>query len=790
MRFMNRILRSLTEAQRQAVTHVEGPLLVLAGPGSGKTRVVTHRIAYLLEQGIPPWQIVALTFTNKAAEEMSRRVAQLAPGRRVWISTFHSFAARLLWEFAPLVGLQPNYSIYDADASLQVAKRALEQAEKTSRLLSAEKLQQRISFAKARLMSPEEFLHQATDPLSRAAAEIYPVYQRLLLEANAVDFDDLLMHVATLLRDQPDLRAILDDRYRFVLVDEYQDTNLAQYAIVRALCIDHPHLAVTGDPDQSIYGWRGADIANILRFEEDYPTMRLVRLEENFRSTRHIVNVAGHLIAHNHRRKAKAIFTRNPAGSPVRLVRYASSDEEAQHIADQIQMALARGRSPGDFAVFYRTNALSRSVEQALRRAGIPYQVVRGLEFYQRREIKDLLAYLYLLNNPRDDEAFRRIINVPPRGIGRQTLARLLDFATERSLPLLAASKQPAFLRGLSKRAAEAFLEFHRQFDEWSKCVGQPVHELLETIIDDLAYYEYLEGLSSEADVDRQANVQELLADARSFQHSESHETHLEAFLERVALVSDTDAWDQRSAKVSLMTLHAAKGLEFPVVYIIGVEEGLLPHERSRQDETAVEEERRLLFVGITRAREELQLSFADYRTAYGNYSCRIPSPFLHELPLQEMERVGWKSDRSASSFAVEMDFEPEATGVDDEPAWQVDEAAPEVGKKRRRRTGPVGGARSATSSATTSAVRRSAKAEAAQQIANKASATSWHVGDRVVHPTHGPGVIIRASGAGKRRVVSVQFDQDPEYPIAFCVEFSPLEHLLEEPLPPHDARR
>ncbi|GIW92151.1 MAG: DNA helicase [Pirellulaceae bacterium] len=788
-RSMDSILRKLTEAQRQAVTHVEGPLLVLAGPGSGKTRVVTHRVAYLLKQGVWPSQIVALTFTNKAADEMARRVADLVPGRRVWISTFHSFCARLLREFASLVGLEPNFSIYDTDASLQVAKRALEEAEVGGRLVTAEKLLQRISYAKAHLMNPEEFAAWAQDPFSRAAANVYPIYQRLLLEANAVDFDDLLMHVAVLLRDEPELRAALDERYRFILVDEYQDTNLAQYAIVRGLSIDHPHLAATGDPDQSIYGWRGADISNIARFEEDYPQRRVVRLEENFRSTQRIVRAAAELIAHNRRRKAKSMFTRNPPGAPVRLVRYRSAEEEAEQIAAQILFALSQGRQPADFGIFYRTNALSRVIEQALRRAGIPYQVVRGLEFYQRREIKDLLAYLYLLHNPRDDEAFRRVIHVPPRGIGQRTLVKLLHFTSERPMPLLAASRRPEFLQRVGRQVADAFEEFHRLFDGWRGMVDQPVHEILQRIIDDINYLEYLQALDDAADVDRPANVRELLADAQAFHEAHGQTATLERFLERMALVSDTDRWDERASKVSLMTLHAAKGLEFPVVFIVGIEDGLLPHERSRQDDEAWEEERRLLFVGMTRAQQELQLSFADRRAAYGNNFHRIPSPFLQELPLAEMERVGWGATVGAVCESETTDDLAHEPPIDDVPSWQVDGERPsEISHDEEANAYIIPWPGTITRK--TKRRRRVARnrPEANDRSRPQWRYYKWQAGDRVVHPTHGPGTVVRTSGRGKRCIITVQFDRQPDSTLSFCAAYSPLEPY-GGPVPDDDQR-
>src|SRR3954469_3527628 len=378
---MDHLLENLTDPQRQAVTHRDGPLLVLAGPGSGKTRVITHRIAYLIESGVPASQILALTFTNKAADEMQRRVAELVPGARVWLSTFHRFGAKLLRHYASYVGLQPNFTIYDTSDSRQTIKRVIESREINTLNYSPERLAEAISAAKNKLITAERYEPRASSMLGRVVAEVYPAYQEKLLASSAVDFDDLLLHVAQLLYDNAEVRTELDERYRYVLVDEYQDTNRAQYVILRALSADYPNLAVTGDPDQSIYGWRGADLNNILEFERDYPSVKVVRLERNYRSTKRILRVADELIGHNLKRKKKELWTENDEGAAVRLVAYADQDREASGIAEQIHAAVQEGRTPSDFAIFYRVNALSRALEKALRAAGIPYQIVRGQEF-------------------------------------------------------------------------------------------------------------------------------------------------------------------------------------------------------------------------------------------------------------------------------------------------------------------------------------------------------------------------------------------------------------------------
>ncbi|HEY2881652.1 MAG TPA: UvrD-helicase domain-containing protein, partial [Pirellulales bacterium] len=633
------LIEELTAAQMEAVRHVDGPLLILAGPGSGKTRVVTHRIANLLSQGIPARNILALTFTNKAADEMKRRVAQLAPLASVWMSTFHRFCARLLREYAPLVGLPENYSIYDTSDSLQALRQTLELLDVDLTHTTPERVHSAISWAKNNLMTPESYEPRRGSPVGQIVAKVYGAYQKQLLASGAVDFDDLLLHVASLLRENPEVRRRLDERYKYIMVDEYQDTNLAQYTIVRAMSIDYPNLAVTGDPDQSIYGWRGANLNNILDFEHDYPNVKIVRLEQNYRSTKRILRVADQLIANNKRRKLKSLFTDNPEGSAVRLIFQPTQKDEADQIAETIEQAVRSGRRrPRDFAVFYRTNALSRSLEFALREYGVPYQMVNGLEFYQRKEIKDVLAYLHLLNNPRDGVAMSRIINIPPRGIGRSTLAKLQEHAAVRGGSLLDAARQAGMIDGLNKRAAVAVAKFVSLFDHLSVAATAPVEEIIGRVLADSGYHELLKDSEDEEDQERLANIEELLTAAREFDETHPGSGALEAFLEQAALVNDTDAWETEDDRVTLMTVHAAKGLEFPVVFMIALEEGIFPHERSRNDEEQLEEERRLLFVGITRAREELHLSRACYRHYRGQHRPTVPSAFLMELPQEELD--------------------------------------------------------------------------------------------------------------------------------------------------------
>ena len=635
------LLQGLTAAQLAAVQHVDGPLLILAGPGSGKTRVVTHRIAYLIQQGVPGWQILGLTFTNKAADEMKARLERLAPGEPVWMSTFHRFCARTLRQYAPLVGLAENYTIYDTGDSRQALRQTIEELDLDLTHFTPERIASGISWAKNNLITAEQYEPRSGNALGAIVAKVYPAYQSHLLGSHAVDFDDLLLHVATLLRENPEVRTSLDQRYRYILVDEYQDTNLAQYTIVRAMSIDYPNLAVTGDPDQSIYGWRGANLSNILDFEQDFPQVKTVRLEQNYRSTKSILQVADHLIAHNKRRKPKGLFTENAEGRPVDLITFGTQRDEAESIASRIATDIRGGRrSARDFAIFYRINALSRYLEFALRDQGVLYQMINGLEFYQRKEIKDVMAYLHLLNNPRDSVAFRRIINTPRRSIGKSTIDHLTAHAARYNMTLLEAARESGLIEALNKRAAVAVAKFVSMFDRLNLIAGGPVEEIVGHVLSETGYTEPLKDSDNEEDQERLANIQELLTAARQFDEHNPGSGHLETFLEEASLVNETDAWEVSDDRVTMMTLHAAKGLEFPVVFMIAMEEGVLPHERSREHPDQIEEERRLMFVGVTRAKEELQLSLARYREFRGTRRMTVPSQFLMELPREHMHVV------------------------------------------------------------------------------------------------------------------------------------------------------
>ncbi len=670
------LLQDLNPEQFEAVTHIEGPLLVLAGAGSGKTRVITRRVAYLIHKGVSPRNILAITFTNKAAGEMQDRIAQLVPDGRVWASTFHKFCARLLRIHSERVGLRENYVIYDTTDRLKVIKNSLQKVGLDKAHWPPEKIEHEISRAKNDLLDPVAYSEKASDYLQLNVAKVYRVYQEQLLESNAVDFDDLLLHVAILLRDNSELRAELDERYQFILVDEYQDTNLAQYAILRCLSADHTNLCATGDPDQSIYGWRGANIRNILHFEKDYPGTRVVRLEKNYRSTKQILAAASHLIKFNSRRKPKDLVTDNPDGLPVQVERFADQLEESQMIAVRIRQAVETGRrSYSDFAVFCRVAALTRNLESAFSIAQVPYQVLSGVAFYERAEVKDLLAYLKLLVNPRDDVAFTRVVNVPARRIGKSTIDRLRTVAERLGLPLLETARQltthhPTITThsvppltphsAIKPRQTEALRGFIGLIDELTAQKDHCVEEVMRQVLDRTDYLKAMGADSEEPDEsadsqldapldgpfdegprrktrsgsaeDRRANVEELLTAAHQFDLVNPG-GGVAQYLAESVLATDLDDWDYTRPAVSLMTLHAAKGLEFPAVFIVAVEQNILPHQRSLKEPDDLEEERRLLFVGMTRAKEELYLSHVRTREFRGQVLPAIPSPFLMELP-------------------------------------------------------------------------------------------------------------------------------------------------------------
>ncbi len=625
------LLADLTPSQREAVTHFEGPLLILAGAGSGKTRVITRRVAWLLRQGVRPSSILAITFTNKAAGEMRQRVEALVPNAKLWVSTFHSFGAKLLRMYADRLGLEKNFTIYDMDDRKKILREAMEDAGFDNSRFTPDAFGATISKAKNELILPEQF--RTYDYFTESAARVYAVYQRRMKKANSVDFDDLLLILALALRHDKELRTELDSRFRFLLIDEYQDTNHAQYEIARQLSKDYRNICCVGDPDQSIYKFRGSDIRNILDFEEDFPDARVITLEKNYRSTKAILHAASVLIDHNTKRKPKTLITDNPPGEAVKVLVFNDGLEEADKVAQGIRDALREGkRKCRDFAVFLRTNALSRSLESAFIKHGIPYQMVRGLAFYERKENRDVLAYLRLLLNPSDDVAFLRVVNEPARGVGKVSLEHLKNYSEERSISLFEAAGQVEKIPAIKGKAASGLRTFYGILANLRTTLEEPPHEVVRQVIERTGYGAMLQQSKDNEDQERYENIQELITAAHQFATDDASRT-IGDFIETIALASDTDGWDEEQDKVSVMTLHAAKGLEFPVVHILAVEQGVLPHSRSLDQPDEIEEERRLCFVGMTRAKQELRLSYAKYREFGGQQRYSIPSDFLHELP-------------------------------------------------------------------------------------------------------------------------------------------------------------
>ena len=772
--------------------HVHGPLLVLAGPGSGKTRVVTYRVAHLITQGIPAHQIVALTFTNKAADEMRKRVTDLVGPQPIEMGTFHRFAARLVRKHARLCGLTSDYTILDPDDSHGVLKRAAKKIGLSLKHTPIGKLASTISRAKNDLVAPEEFQPRWGRPADDIVVKIWPIYQEMLLDSNSVDFDDLLVHTAKLLLDNPDLRRQLDAHHRWILVDEYQDTNAVQYCILRGLSLDHQHLAVTGDPDQAIYGWRGASIRNILEFERDYTDARVVTLEQNYRSTANILGTADRVIANNSRRKQKQLKTNAAAGEPIRIFLDSTSHDEAERIATEIADAINnRTRQPSDFCILFRTNALSRSLEVALRNRNIPYQLVRGLEFFKRREVRDVVAWLRLLKNPRDDEAFLRIVNVPPRGIGKQSLDRLAAWAEQQHMSRLDAAGYAAKVPALTRRAIQAYEKFRLLFQAIQQVQQQSngaVAPLVEAILEKTGYRDLLANEKDEEGDERLANVEELVTAARqvdeSFEATLPDDDPLSQFLEQTALVADTDIWDPAGNQVALMTFHACKGLEFPVVYMIALEDGILPHERSLDDTDQLEEERRLVFVGITRGQQEVHVSASRIRDYRGNRRISAPSVFLTEMLGQESYLAGPEAptlsettnehnqDEAFSTEAFAGYFSREEVGTAED---QLDDSNyMDSTHQQKRSDGLVLEIESefiqevdsdrkhvkTTAKQKTPSLHQSPSILTANKLNQSVSKeVSFNVGERVFHEEYGEGVLEKIGGAGHRTIGVVRFD-------------------------------
>ncbi|SFQ97290.1 DNA helicase PcrA [Desulfoscipio geothermicus] len=653
-------LTALNEAQKKAVTYGDGPLLILAGAGSGKTRTLTTRIAYLLkEKGVDPYNILAITFTNKAAREMRERIAAAVPemAQDLWVCTFHAACLRILRRQAGFAGYTPNFVIYDADDQKTVIRECLKELNIDDKKYTPPAIAAAISQAKNMLYGPSQLEKKSYDHYSQVICKVYNLYQNKLQQNNALDFDDLLMQTVRLLQNNPHVLDYYQERFHYIMVDEYQDTNHAQYVLVNLLAQRKRNLCVVGDPDQGIYGWRGADIQNILSFEKDYPDAEIIILEQNYRSTRAILESANEIISNNRDRKKKNLWTAGPEGDPIMLFTARNEHTEANFVVDKItRWHIEQKRPYSHIAVLYRTHALSRVLEEKFLAAGIPYTVVGGLRFYERKEIKDLLAYLRLLVNPGDRLSLRRVINEPKRGIGAASLNKILERADELGLDPLTLLENGETIPGLTGKAAKSAYMLGRTMRELRERMHDlPVTRLVQMVLEETGYWQALEIENTVESRTRLENLQEFYSVTNEYdQHVVTG--NLEDFLAELSLVTDLDQYEEDSDQVTLMTLHSAKGLEFPIVFMVAMEEGIFPHSRSLEDRHELEEERRLCYVGITRAMEQLYLSHCWERTLYGHTRSNEPSRFLHELPPGLLS----KEDRLDKSYS-KMQQQPAA---------------------------------------------------------------------------------------------------------------------------------
>jgi DNA helicase-2/ATP-dependent DNA helicase PcrA len=704
------LLEGLNPEQREAVQATEGPVLVLAGAGSGKTRVLVHRVAWLIGAcGIPPEAILAVTFTNKAASEMRERVQKLLgpEAEALWCCTFHSACVRILRRDVGHLGLSRGFAIYDEDDSLSALKEALRRHALDPKVHEPRRLRWRIDQWKNAGVLPAQAVEDATDLESETAAELYATYQRILAENDALDFGDLLLQTTLLFERFPEVLAHYQQRWQYVLVDEYQDTNRVQYKLVTQLAGQHRNLCVVGDPDQSVYGWRGADVRNILEFQRDFDDTRVVRLERNYRSTQPILDGASAVVSHNLERLDKRLWTDRAEGERIRLFTARDDREEAQFVAREIAAAVRRGgRACREFAIFYRTNAQSRSFEEELLQLDVPYAVVGGVRFYARAEVKDALAYLRLALNPADGVAVRRVVNDPPRGIGPATVERAAALADERGVSLLEGLRALAAEGGKAGTRVAAFVALA---DELARELpGRGPADAIAFALEKSGYLRHLEAQGGPEAEARLENLRELLAGADDFAHANAGQSDqrspLELFLEQVALVADIDQHDTRADRVALMTVHSAKGLEYPVVFLVGLEEGIFPHAASSRDAAGLEEERRLCYVGMTRAMERLVLTCAQERRRYGSRTWCVPSRFLSEIPPDLLEGASALAPASAPGEPSSIDYSYGQWDGGDAPAVRA--------------------------------------------------------GARVRHPIFGPGSVLGASGSGQGQKLRIRFDR------------------------------
>nr|WP_249745533.1 DNA helicase PcrA [Mesobacillus boroniphilus] len=718
----DKLLNGLNPEQQKAVKTVDGPLLLMAGAGSGKTRVLTHRIAYLMvEKGINPYNILAITFTNKAAREMRERIQKMMGGAAddIWISTFHSMCVRILRRDIDRLGYNRNFTILDSTDQQSVIKSILKDKNMDPKKFDPRAILGTISSAKNELITPEEYAKTAGDYFSQKVSDVYEEYQRKLRKNNALDFDDLIMTTITLFIRVPEVLEYYQRKFQYIHVDEYQDTNRAQYMLVKLLAQRFQNLCVVGDSDQSIYRWRGADITNILSFEKDYPRASVILLEQNYRSTKKILLAANMVIQNNMNRKPKNLWTENAEGNKIMYYRADSEQGEAQFVIGKIQEQIRNGRKLSDIAILYRTNAQSRVIEESFLKSNIDYSIVGGIKFYDRKEIKDILAYLRLISNPDDDISLQRIINVPKRAIGSTSIDKIANFATMHDLSMFQALETIEMI-GLSPKAEKAAAEFRNLISNYTHQQEYlSVTELVEEVLDKTGYRDMLKAEKSLESQSRLENIDEFLTVTKSFEES-SEDKSLVAFLTDLALVADIDRLDddgeQKTDFVTLMTLHSAKGLEFPVVFLIGMEEGVFPHSRSLMEEDEMEEERRLAYVGITRAEEELFITNAQMRTLFGRTNMNPESRFIKEIP-----------------------------------ADLVEDAVPKV-----RRPAPTSGGRPGTSARPSMPTRGAVSRPVA--AASGGEGIDWKVGDKAQHGKWGTGTVVSVKGSGEGTELDIAF--------------------------------
>ncbi len=742
------IYDTLNEPQREAVLHTDGPLLILAGAGSGKTRVLTHRIAYLIdERGVNPWNILAITFTNKAAEEMRQRVDSLVSfgAESIWVSTFHSACVRILRRFIDRLGYDNRFTIYDTDDQKTLMKEVCRKVDIDTKVYKERNLLAAVSSAKNEMILPDEFeLNAGGDFGQLKIAKVYREYEAQLKANNALDFDDLLVKTVQLLETQPDVLEYYQERFRYIMVDEYQDTNTVQFRLVRLLAGKYRNLCVVGDDDQSIYKFRGANIRNILDFEHEFPDAHVVRLEQNYRSTGNILNAANGVIRNNRNRKEKTLWTDNGDGEKIQLRQFDTAFDEAEYIAEDIKKEVQEGASYNDSAVLYRTNAQSRLFEEKFIAMNIPYKIVGGINFYARREIKDLLAYLKTVDNGQDDLAVRRIINVPKRGIGLTTINRIQESADEREIGFYEALLAPELIPGVGRSASKldsfaALIEYFKGQTE-----KESITDLLREIIEKTGYVESLEAEDKVEAESRIENIDELVNKAAAYEEDcqdRGEEASLSGFLEEVALVADIDSLDEDQDYVVLMTLHSAKGLEFPHVYLAGMEDGLFPSYMTitSDDNEDLEEERRLCYVGITRAEEKLTLTCARRRMVRGETQFNKMSRFIKEIPMELID-TGNRKIEEGTQIPVQNTYSHAKEAFRARPFASQFSASQSSGK-------------------TTGKQPFSSLQKGSQILAGKSGSLSYQVGDRVRHTKFGEGTVLEIKEGGRDYEVTVEFD-------------------------------